>query len=71
MIATDGKRTVAHAPQRTASERIRAARKRTKIMRAWNTACAAYPEAGFGFLIAAAAKRAGVSVHTVERVIAA
>lgn len=71
MIATDGKRTVAHAPRRTASERIRAARKRTKIERAWNTAQAAYPGASLGFLVAQAAKRAGVSVATVERMVSA
>lgn len=67
MIYTDGNPTVATAPRRDIDRS--AYRKRAKILRAFYSACSAYPGASFAFLVSETAKSSRVSERMAERVI--
>lgn len=67
MIATDGIATIATAtaPDEMAHELKCAQKRSANILRAWSSACSAYPDASYAFQVGAAATRARVSREAV------
>ena len=63
MIATDGTATICTATEQDEmAHALKCAQRRSaNILRAWSSACSAYPDASYAFQVGAAATRARVS----------